>query len=63
MTKRISLRSKISNMQDLLLSNKSLIADNLSIGLKKLSASVEDDESTASSLVGGGTKSKEKATS
>ncbi|KAF2586270.1 hypothetical protein F2Q70_00033676 [Brassica cretica] len=33
---------------------------NLSIGLKKPSARVGEDESTASSLVGGGTKSKEK---
>ncbi|WZZ45458.1 hypothetical protein YC2023_041717 [Brassica napus] len=59
MTKRRSLRSKISDMHDLLLSDKSLITDNLSIGLKKPSAHVADDEPTASSLVGGGTKSKE----
>ncbi|WZZ78049.1 hypothetical protein YC2023_098621 [Brassica napus] len=35
-------------MQDLLLSDRSLITDNLSIGLKKPSARVGDDEPTAS---------------
>ncbi|KAL0835848.1 hypothetical protein YC2023_010239 [Brassica napus] len=60
MTKHISLRSKVSDMQDLLLSDRSLITDNLSIGMKKPSARVGDDEPNASSLVGGGTKSKEK---
>ncbi|KAL0658777.1 hypothetical protein Bca4012_079362 [Brassica carinata] len=59
MTKRRSLRSKISDMQDILLSNRSLITDNLSIGLKKPSARAGENEPTASSLVGGGTKSKE----
>ncbi|KAL0762211.1 hypothetical protein Bca101_078362 [Brassica carinata] len=34
--------------------------DNLSIGLKKPSARAGENEPTASSLVGGGTKSKEK---
>ncbi|WZZ74292.1 hypothetical protein YC2023_085662 [Brassica napus] len=48
MTKRRSLRSKISDMQDLLLSDRSLITDNLSIGRKKPSARVGDDEPTAS---------------
>ncbi|WZZ52988.1 hypothetical protein YC2023_053095 [Brassica napus] len=35
-------------MQDLLLSDRSLITDNLSIGLKKPNARVGDDEPTAS---------------
>ncbi|KAL0761682.1 hypothetical protein Bca101_077832 [Brassica carinata] len=48
MTKRRSLISKISDMQDLLLSDRSLITDNLSIGRKKPSARVGDDEPTAS---------------
>ncbi|KAL0661948.1 hypothetical protein Bca4012_098785 [Brassica carinata] len=61
MTKHRSLRLKISDMQDLLLSDRSLITDNSSIGLKKPSVHVRDDEPNASSLVGGGTKSKEKA--
>ncbi|CAG7864856.1 unnamed protein product [Brassica rapa] len=48
MTKRRSLRSKISNMQDLLLSDINLIKNNLSIGLKNSNARVGDDEPTAS---------------
>ncbi|WZZ58686.1 hypothetical protein YC2023_058793 [Brassica napus] len=61
MTKHLSLISKISDMQDLLLSDISLITNNLSIGLNKPSARVGDDEPNVSSLVGGGTKSKENA--